>query len=101
MVSFSTLRYVSNLKKALKEINRVTKKGGKITLDFPNKHCPWFNILKKYYGLDRHINDHFFSTNELRNLFREVGLSEIKTRKILFTHYTFKPAFLNFYSKGF
>ena len=97
VVSFSTLRYVSNLKKALKEIYRVTKKGGKITLDFPNKHCPWFNILKKYYGLDRHINDHFFSTNELRNLFREVGLSEIKTRKILFTHYTFKPAFLNFY----
>ena len=97
VVSFSTLRYVSNLNKALKEINRVTKKGGKRTLDFPNKYCPWFNILKKYYGLGRHINDHFFSTNELTNLFRETGFSEIEARKILFTHYTFKPAFLNFY----
>ena len=97
VVSFSTLRYVSNLPKALREINRVTKKGGKIALDFPNKYCPWFNILKKYYGLDKHINDHFFSIKEISNLFQEAGFSEIETRKIMFTHYTFKPAFLHLY----
>ena len=97
VVSFSTLRYVSNLNKALKEINRVTKKGGKITLDFPNKYCPWFSILKKYFGLGKHINDHSFSINELSNLFQEAGFSEIEARKIMFTHYTFKPAFLNLY----
>ena len=97
VISFSTLRYVSNLNKALKEINRVTKKGGKVTLDFPNKYCPWFSILKKNFGLDQHVNDHFFSKNELINLFEEAGFSEIEARKIMFTHYTFKSALKKYF----
>ena len=49
VVSFSTLRYVSDLKKALKEIYRVTKKNGIAVLDFPNKYCPWFTLLKNKF----------------------------------------------------
>lgn len=97
VVSFSTLRYVPNLKKALKEIFRVTKKSGTVVLDFPNKQCPWFRILKNKFGVENHISDHFYSAKELVFLFREAGFSSIEIRKIMFTHYTFPPAFLKLY----
>ncbi|MBL7129827.1 MAG: methyltransferase domain-containing protein [Candidatus Omnitrophica bacterium] len=97
VVSFSTLRYVSDLKKALKEIYRVTKKNGIAVLDFPNKYCPWFTLLKNKFGVENHIYDHFFSTNELISLFKETGFCSIDTKKIMFTHYTFKPEFFGFY----
>lgn len=96
VVSFSTLRYIPDFKKALKEIYRVTKKGGIATLDFPNKYCPWFGLLKNRFGVENHICDHFYSATELSSLFKEVGFSDIETKKIMFTHYTFKPAFLKF-----
>jgi SAM-dependent methyltransferase len=97
IVSFSALRYLSDLKIALKQLYRVTKKGGVVALDFPNRHCPWFNILKNYFGVGNHINDHFYTTRELSTLFKEAGFSGFEARKILFTHYTFNPAFLNLY----
>ena len=97
VVSFSTLRYVLDLKKALKEIYRVTKKNGAVVLDFPNKYCPWFTLLKNKFGVENHIYDHFFSANELISLFKETGFCNIDTKKIMFTHYTFKPEFLAFY----
>jgi ubiquinone/menaquinone biosynthesis C-methylase UbiE len=97
VVSFSTLRYVPDLKKALREICRVTRKGGAVALDFPNRHCPWFTILKNRFGVENHIYDHFYSTKELIALFSEVGFSNIESKKIMFTHYTFPPKFLRFY----
>jgi len=97
VVSFSTLRYVPDLRKALKEIYRVTKKGGVIVLDFPNKHCPWFKLLKNKFGVENHIHDHFFSAKELTCLFKEVGFSNIDSRKIMFTHYTFPSRLLGLY----
>lgn len=97
VVSFSALRYVPNLKQALKEIFRVTKRGGTIVLDFPNKHCPWFALLKNRFGVENHIHDNFYTKNELTNLYNEIGFKNIETKKILFTHYTFKPEFLTFY----
>ena len=99
VVSFSTLRYVPNLKRALSEIFRVTKKNGVAVLDFPNKHCPWFRILKNRFEVENHIHDHFFSRKEMINLFSEAGFKSIETKKILFTHYTFKPEFLDLYKK--
>jgi len=96
-VSFSTLRYVPNLKKALKEIHRVTKKDGVVVLDFPNKYCPWFTMLKNKFGVENHIYDHFFSVGELVPLFKETGFRDTATKKIMFTHYTFKPEFLWLY----
>lgn len=97
VVSFSTLRYVPNLKKALKEIYRVIKRNGVAVLDFPNRYCPWFAILKNKFGVENHIYDHFFSARELASLFRETGFCDIATKKIMFTHYTFKPDFLGVY----
>ncbi len=94
VVSFSTLRYVPDLKKALGEIYRVTKKGGTVALDFPNKHCPWFNILKNKFGVNNHIYDNFYSAGELRRLFAAVGFTVIETRNILYTHYKFSPRLL-------
>jgi len=97
VVSFSTLRYVPDLKKALKEIYRVTKPGGTVALDFPNKHCPWFSLLKNRFGVENHIHDHFYSAEELISLFKEAGFTDISTKKIMFTHYTFNSKFLNLY----
>ena len=97
VVSFSTLRYVPNLKKAVREIYRVTKKNGTVVLDFPNRYCPWFSLLKNKFGVENHIYDHFFSARELTALFEEVGFDNIETKKIMFTHYTFKPNFLKLY----
>ena len=88
---------MSNLEIALQQMHRVTKKGGFISIDFPNKYCPWFNILKNRFGIGDHINDHFYSVKELRTLLKETGYSDFKARKILFTHYTFNPAFLKLY----
>lgn len=97
VVSFSTLRYVPDLKKALREIYRVTKKDGIAVLDFPNKYCPWFTLLKNKFGVENHIYDHFYSAKQLASLFKEAGFCNIETRKIMFTHYTFKPEYLVFY----
>ena len=97
VVSFSTLRYVPDLAKALKEIYRVTRKNGVVALDFPNKHCPWFRILKNRFGVENHIYDHFYSAGELRRLFKDAGFTGIETKKILFTHYTFNPKYLKLY----
>ena len=97
VVSFSTLRYVPVLKKALKEIYRVTKRNGVAVLDFPNKYCPWFALLKNKFGVENHIHDHLFSAKELVSLFKKIGFCNIDTKKIMFTHYTFKPVFLNCY----
>lgn len=96
-VSFSTLRYVPNLKKSLDEIFRVTKKNGTVVLDFPNKHCPWFRLLKNKFGVENHIYDHFYSEKELKGLFEETGFQNIETKKIMFTHYTFNSKFLGIY----
>jgi ubiquinone/menaquinone biosynthesis C-methylase UbiE len=97
VVSFSTLRYVPDLKKALREIFRVTKKGGAVVLDFPNRHCPWFILLKTKFGVDRHVCDHFYSQRELIDLLSRVGFKNIESKKIMFTHYTFPARFLPFY----
>jgi ubiquinone/menaquinone biosynthesis C-methylase UbiE len=96
-VSFSTLRYVPNLRKSLKEIFRVIKKDAVAVLDFPNKYCPWFTLLKNKFGVENHMHDHFYSTKELVALFKEIGFRNIETKKILFTHYTFPQNFLEIY----
>ena len=97
VVSFSTLRYVPDLKKALKEIYRVTKRNGVAVLDFPNRYCPWFTLLKNRFGVENHIHDHFYSAKELTFLFKEAGFCNIKPRKIMFTHYTFPAKLLGLY----
>ena len=84
VASFSTLRYVPDLLKALREIRRVLKPGGTAVLDFPNRWCPWF-YLKPWLGSERHPHDHWFSAGTVQRLVREAGFRDVRVRHLLFT----------------
>ena len=87
VVSFSALRYVPDLQRALLAIRRVLKPGGAAVLDFPNRHCPWFRLLKTHFGVERHIHDQHYSTREIVTPMREAGFVDVAARRILFTTY--------------
>jgi len=87
VVSFSALRYVPDLRQALLAIRRVLKPNGVAVLDFPNRFCPWFRLLKTHFGVERHIHDQQYSTREIVTLMREAGLVDVTARRILFTTY--------------
>jgi SAM-dependent methyltransferase len=93
-VSFSTLRYVPNLESALRAIWRVVKPGGAAVVDFPNKFCPWFTLLKNYFGVETHIHDHQFSTDQIIQLMCRVGFHDVVATRILFTTYVLPSSLL-------
>lgn len=97
VVSFSALRYVPDLKRALLAIRRVLKPGGAAVLDFPNRHCPWFRLLKTRFGVERHIHDRHYSTREIVTLMREAGFADVAARRILFTTYVLPTPLLPFF----
>ena len=86
-VSFSALRYVPNLEQALAAIHRVLKPGAAAVLDFPNRYCPWFTLLKNRLGVETHFHDHQYSRSEISRMFTRVGFASVETRVILFTSY--------------
>lgn len=94
VVSFSTLRYVPDLKQALLAIRRVLKPKGVAVLDFPNRFCPWFGLLKTHFGVERHIHDHHYSTREIVRLMRDAGFADVGARRILFTTYVLPTSLL-------
>ena len=87
VVSFSALRYVPNLDRALAAIARVLKPGGVAALDFPNRYCPWFTLLKNRVGVETHIHDHQYGAGEISRLFEAAGLRDVQVRHLLFTSY--------------
>ena len=90
VVSFSTLRYVPDLKRALLAIHRVLKPNGVAVLDFPNRFCPWFRLLKTHFGVERverHIHDQHYATREIVTLMRAAGFADVAAKRILFTTY--------------
>ena len=97
VVSFSTFRYVPNLLEALSEVRRVTRPGGRVVLDFPNRYCPWFRVLKNHFGVPDHIHDRVFAARTLIRTMEEAGFVEVRVKKILFTHYSFPPRFARLY----
>ena len=87
VVSFSALRYVPNLDRALTAIRRVLKPGAAAALDFPNRFCPWFRLLKNRFGVETHFHDHQYSGGDIRRLFGGAGFTNVAVRHILFTSY--------------
>ena len=84
VLSLSTLRYVPHLSKALKEIHRVLRPGGRAVLDFPNRWCPWF-YLKPWLGSERHPYDHWFMAKDLQKELKKTGLQPYAIQRMLFT----------------
>lgn len=96
IISISTLRYVPNLQKAINEMYRVVQEGKNIAIDFPNKRSPWFNYLKPGLMGKKHIHDHQYTTNEIKQLLQNAGFREIETKRILYTPKATPPALLGF-----
>ena len=85
VVSFSALRYVPNVQKAIDETFRVVKHGKTVVVDFPNKLSPWFNYIKpKIFGR-KHIHDHSYTSSEIESFFKKAGFCDIKVKRILYT----------------
>lgn len=84
VVSFSTLRYVPDLPKALSEIGRVLKPQARAVVDFPNRLCPWF-YLKSWLGSERHPHDHWFTRRRLEGLLHGAGFQDCRFQHLLFT----------------
>ena len=95
--SFSTLRYVPNPVRAMREIRRVLKPGGRAVVDFPNKYCPWFEFLKFLAGGERHIHDHTYSAGEVRKMMQEAGFVNVESKTIIFFAKTFPGALTPLY----
>jgi ubiquinone/menaquinone biosynthesis C-methylase UbiE len=84
ILSFSTLRYVPDIDKAMKEIYRVVKPGGYIIIDFPNKNCPWFGGMKKKILGREHIFDNHYKIAEVKELVSKANFKNIIIKKGLF-----------------
>jgi SAM-dependent methyltransferase len=91
--SFSAFRYLPSPEKALGECFRLVKKGGSVVIDFPNKYCPWFLVLKPLVFIKKHIHDRLFTEPQIRRMMEEAGFVDIEVRRFLFT-YKELPGFL-------
>lgn len=87
VVSFSALRYVPDIRKALGAVHRVLRPGGAAVLDFPNRYCPWFTLLKNRFGVETHIHDHHYSPGQVASLMAAAGFRAVEVRTLLFTPY--------------
>ena len=91
--SFSAFRYFPNPEKALRECFRLLKNKGCAVIDFPNKYCPWFSMLKPLIFTlhksavfeKKHIHDHVFTVSKVRDMMAGAGFVDIKIRQFLFT----------------
>lgn len=93
VISFSTLRYLPNLQKALYEIFRVVKRHHNVVVDFPNRRSPWYNYIKpvihRMHGTNIHdhidVYDHQYTTKQIKYFFQRAGLQKIQMKRILYT----------------
>ena len=85
LLSFSCIRYVPDPLEGLRQALRAVEPGGRVVVDFPNRYCPWFKILKTKFGVNVHFADRHFSAREVEEMFREAGFEDVRSKKILFT----------------
>lgn len=85
VISFSALRYVPNLAKAIRELYRVLRPGGIAVVDFPNKWSPWFTFMKPLLTGQTHIHDHQYTTGQIKRTLQEAGFRKVSLRRILYT----------------
>jgi hypothetical protein len=78
------LRYVPEPVRSLREIRRVVRPGARVVVDFPNKYCPWFEVLKFLMGGERHIHDHTYSTRQVKEMMKTSGFVNIHAQRIIF-----------------
>jgi SAM-dependent methyltransferase len=83
--SFSTLRFCPQPTRALAEIHRVLRPGGRAVVDVPNRRCPWYGPVKGTLGIDPHIHDRLYAREEIAAMMAASGLEDVVTRTILFT----------------
>ncbi len=88
VLSFAALRYVPDLNGALRELYRVTKKGGRVVVDFPNKHSPWFLFCQRFAR--RYVLPHdkecdlYYARKDSIELMRSVGFRDVEAKVDLF-----------------
>ena len=99
-ISFSALRYVPNPENALHECYRLIKSKGCVVVDFPNRNCPWFNLLKPATGIKKHIHDRLFDVNEVRTMMEKAGFINIEIRQFLFSYKELPSILLPFMIAG-
>lgn len=103
VTAMGLLEYLDDQEKAMKEINRVTKKDGIIIITFPNKTSPWrtFNratlfvlapLLKTYKSVFKKppypIRHREYSAKKTADFLKKFGL---ETEKIVFYNFKFVP----------
>lgn len=84
IISFATLRYVTDIDKALKELYRTTKNGGTVIVDFPNKYSPWFIIFQRFaykYILpqDKECDIHY-TIKQAKEFMKRAGFKDVKVK---------------------
>ena len=84
-VSFATVRYLDDPVPAARELLRVTKPGGRVVIDFPNRWCPWFRWGKPLAKVECHPEDHLSTVRQVRRVFEAAGCEDIRLRQLLFT----------------
>ncbi len=85
----TTICFLEDPKKALKEIYRVLKENGKVLIGFIDKNSP----VGKFYLENKDKSPfykvaNFFSTEEITNLLKEVGFNNFKYKQTIFKFYT-------------
>lgn len=114
VIASEVLEHIKNDKKAISEISRILKPGGRVIITVPNKNYPFFwdpinwtfeiffnkHIPKNIWWLAGIWADHFrlYSVKGLKNKLKEVGFQIIATRKL--TGYCFPFSHFLLYGVG-
>jgi ubiquinone/menaquinone biosynthesis C-methylase UbiE len=89
-ISMSTLIFVPDPQKAIKELDRVSKKN--IIIDVPNKISPYYSVIDKIlrsgmFGFE--VQGKQFHENEIKKMFEDTDFEVVKIEYILLVYRSF------------